>query len=232
MDVAEFDQFAEEYRAIHAGNIALSGETPEYFARYKIDELRRRWTAEGLAEPRAVLDFGTGVGSALPFLARAFPSARLVGLDVSEKSLAVAARRFPGAAKLVRFDGVDPPFEAGSFDLIYSACVFHHVPPAEHPALLRRLRRLVGPKGVMVIFEHNPVNPATRHIVATCPFDANAVLLPANRLKRRQEESGFTGVTISYTAFFPGLLKALRPLERCWPACRSARSTSLSRDTR
>ena len=213
MDVAEFDQFAEEYLAVHAGNVRLSGESPEYFSRYKVEELRRRWTAERFAEPGAILDFGAGIGSSLPFIAKAFPNARLVGLDVSEKSLAVAARRFPGAAELIRYDGAEPPLARGSFDLIYSACVFHHIPPAEHIAVFRQLRRLLSPFGIMVIFEHNPLNPATRHIVATCPFDANAILLPANQLKRGQEAGGFTDVSIRYTAFFPSLLKALRPLE-------------------
>jgi hypothetical protein len=66
----------------------------------------------------------------------------------------------------------------------------------------------------MVIFEHNPLNPATRHIVATCPFDANAVLLRARSFRESQLAAGFREVSISYTAFFPGPLRALRPLER------------------
>ena len=46
VEAAEFDKFADEYLAIHTENLKLSGETPDYFARYKIDELRRRWSAE------------------------------------------------------------------------------------------------------------------------------------------------------------------------------------------
>ena len=66
----------------------------------------------------------------------------------------------------------------------------------------------------MTIFEHNPINPVTRHIIATCPFDENAVLIPARELRRRQIQAGFQPVEIAYTAFFPGALAALRPLER------------------
>ena len=55
LNVAEFDKFAEEYLADHAANIAVSGESPDYFARYKVDEVRRRWDRLGLAEPRAIL---------------------------------------------------------------------------------------------------------------------------------------------------------------------------------
>jgi hypothetical protein len=39
MDEAEFDKFADEYRSMHAANIRLSGEDPEYFAEYKIADI-------------------------------------------------------------------------------------------------------------------------------------------------------------------------------------------------
>jgi SAM-dependent methyltransferase len=214
MDVAEFDKFAEEYRASHARNIRISGEEPDYFARYKIDEVARRWRALGKAAPAAVLDFGTGIGNSLPYLKEAFPDAALTGVDVSEKSLAVAGQRFPGAAELVRYDGGETPFAPASFDLVFSACVFHHIDAGEHVRLLADLKRLLRPGGVMAIFEHNPVNPVTRYIVATCPFDENAVLISAPDFVRRQRQAGFAKVEAAYTGFFPGSLKALRPLER------------------
>ena len=215
MDVAEFDRFAEEYTSTHADNIRISGEDPAYFARYKIEEVRRRWAAEGRAEPATVLDFGTGIGNSLPHLARLFPTATVTGLDVSQKSLDVAAARFPGTAELVRHDGAGPlPFADGAFDLIFSACVFHHIEAGEHAAIFAELKRVLKPGGLMTIFEHNPVNPVTRHIVATCPFDEHAVLLPSAELKARQAQAGFSGVKVAYTGFFPGALRALRPLER------------------
>lgn len=214
MQASEFDKFAEEYLADHAENIRISGEDPAYFARYKIDEIRRRWTAERREEPRAVLDFGAGIGNSLPHLKAAFPTAAVTGLDVSEKSLAIAAQRFPGVASLVRYDGGEIPLPDASFDLIFSACVFHHIDADEHVGLLQRLRRLLTPGGVLAIFEHNPVNPVTRYIVATCPFDENAVLIPAPVFKARQQAAGFRQVKVAYTGFFPGALRALRPMER------------------
>lgn len=219
MNVAEFDQFAEEYHALHADNIKLSGEAPDYFARYKIQEVRRRWDAAGRAEPQSILDFGSGIGNSIPYLVEFFPVSRLVGLDVSQKSLDLAEHRFPGKADYVRYDGVRAPFEDHSFDLVFSACVFHHIDAAEHAAIFAELKRLLKLGGLMVIFEHNPLNPATRHIVATCPFDVNAVLLPAKALKRSQIESGFASVEIKYTAFFPGPLKFMRALEPRMAAC-------------
>jgi SAM-dependent methyltransferase len=213
LDAAEFDKFAEEYLATHATNIRISGEEPDYFARAKIDEVGRRWAALKSAAPDAILDFGAGIGNTLPFLAEQFPGAAITGLDVSEKSLAIAERRFPGLATLVRYDGGDIPLASQSFDLIFSACVFHHIEAAEHARLFGHLKSLLKPGGLMIVFEHNPVNPVTRYIVATCPFDENAVLIPAAQLKARQRQAGFDDVRVTYTGFFPGALKALRPLE-------------------
>jgi SAM-dependent methyltransferase len=212
--VSEFDKFAEEYLATHKGNIAITGEDPEYFARYKIETVAARLKALGLPAPRRVLDFGCGIGNSAPHLRAAFPDAEITGLDVSEKSLAVAEQRFPGVADFRRYEGgADMPLEPG-FDLVFSACVFHHIDAAEHVALFAALRRLLAPGGVLAVFEHNPWNPVSRYIVATCPFDEDAVLIPAAEFVRRQREAGFGKVDVAYTGFFPGPLKALRPLER------------------
>jgi SAM-dependent methyltransferase len=214
VNVAEFDKFAEEYLATHRSNIAVTGESPDYFARYKVVETARRLKALGLA-PRQVLDFGCGIGNSAPWLRATFPEAAITGVDVSEKSLSVARQRFPGAAEFVAYDPKDaPPGPAGGYDLIFSACVFHHIEADEHVTIFRRLRERLAPGGAMVIFEHNPLNPVSRYIVATCPFDENAVLVGARELARRQQAAGFGRVQVCYTGFFPGALKALRPLER------------------
>jgi SAM-dependent methyltransferase len=214
MDPAEFDKFADEYLATHAENLKISGEDPDYFARAKAEVLRRRWTQLGLAEPAAILDFGAGIGNAWPHLASVFPGAAITGLDVSEKSLAIAERRFPGVATALRYDGDRIPLAEGSFDLVFSACVFHHIPAERHVDLFGQLKRLLKPNGRMAIFEHNPINPVTRHIVDTCEFDENAVLIPAAEMRRRQASAGLQAIETAYMGFFPGALAALRPLER------------------
>lgn len=211
----EFDKFADEYIAVHGRNVRLSGEGPEYFSRYKIEELRRRWTAWRRPEPDAILDFGCGIGGSLPHLARAFPRARLTGLDVSARSLAIAAQRFPEVANLVHHDGgVALPMGSGSCDLVFSACVFHHIPASAQVPMLGELRRILRPGGLLVVFEHNPANPVTRYMVASCPFDENAVLLRPATLEVRLREAGFASPTIRFIGFFPRQLLALRAAER------------------
>jgi ubiquinone/menaquinone biosynthesis C-methylase UbiE len=214
MEDAEFDRFAKDYLSTHERNVRVSGEAPDYFARYKIDEVRRRWTKTGAPEPRTVLDFGAGIGASLPHLAARFPTARIIALDVSSRSLAVAESRFGSGADYVCYDGVDLPVPDGGVDLVFSSCVFHHIDAQQHVDLFRRLRRALAPGGRMIIFEHNPFNPVTRYIVATCEFDENAVLISARDLAKRQKAAGFQAVRAFYTGFFPASLKALRPLER------------------
>ncbi len=103
---------------------------------------------------------------------------------------------------------------SGSQDLVFSSCVFHHIDAAAHIALLTELKRVLSPQGGrLIIFEHNPINPVTRYIVATCPFDEDAVLIGAGDFKARQSQAGLRRVRAVYTGFFPNALKALRPLE-------------------
>jgi ubiquinone/menaquinone biosynthesis C-methylase UbiE len=213
LDTAEFDRFADEYLEAHAQNLKLSGEGPEYFARHKIDEIRRVWSKAGRSEPRTILDFGAGIGNSLPHLKRNFPEAELIALDVSMRSLKVAEERFGPIARYVAYGGEGALAPDASVDLAFSACVFHHIDADEHVGLFAKLRRTLRPGGALVIFEHNPVNPVTRHIVATCPFDDNAVLLPSGVLKARLRSAGFGRVAVAYTGFFPRALAALRGLE-------------------
>ncbi|MES2017121.1 MAG: class I SAM-dependent methyltransferase [Pseudomonadota bacterium] len=211
MDQTEFDRFADEYEQQHAANIALSGESPAYFARYKVQDVARLCAPH---KPARILDFGAGVGASIPHWQEAFPDAALTCLDVSERSLAIARERYPDAAQYRSFDGVTLPFAAGSFDVAFAACVFHHIDVASQVPLLRELRRVLSDDGRLFVFEHNPLNPLTRHAVNTCPFDANAVLIGANTLRARLRAAGFSRLSLAYRIFFPAMLSGLRPLER------------------
>jgi SAM-dependent methyltransferase len=142
------------------------------------------------------------------------PHGALTCLDVSRRSLALAESRFPGEAEFVAFDGTRLPFEDGRFDLVFSACVHHHIPHEEHAALLAEWHRVLRPGGLAVIFEHNPRNPLTVRAVESCAFDENAVLVPAGLLRRKVAAAGFESVRRHYRVFFPRFLRLLRPLER------------------
>lgn len=211
---AEFDAVAGDYEALHAAATRLSGEETGYFARYKAADARKLADAAGCL-PRRILDFGSGIGNAVAPLAEQFPEARLTCLDVSQASLDLSRRRHgDDRADFVQYDGSAIPEEIGRFELIFTACVFHHIPHERHVDLLGQLRRRLVPGGLMVLFEHNPWNPLTRHSVDTCPFDANAVLISAPVMKATALAAGFGTARVRYRLFFPGPLSALRPLER------------------
>jgi len=212
MDEVEFDKFADEYRAMHAANIRLSGEDPEYFAEYKVVDIAAE-LARGAVVPSRALDFGAGVGYSVPFFARHLPAARVTCLDVSRKSLDVGAARHGGAAEFTHFDGRRIPFADGTFDVALASCVFHHIPHEEHVALLAEIRRVLAPHGRLFVFEHNPLNPLTRYAVNTCEFDEHAKLILAPSMRQRVRDAGFAAAAIRYRIFFPHALRGMRPLE-------------------
>lgn len=212
MDKAEFDRFADEYTALHAANVAISGEAPDYFSRYKVAALRSEFAAEGFA-PRCILDFGCGVGNSVAHFQQFFPASDLLCIDVSERSIAIARERFPRYGEFRVYDGERLPVDSASVDLAFAACVFHHIPRDERVPHLRDLKRTLVAGGRLVVFEHNPLNPLTVRAVNTCPFDENAELMRAGWLVGAFREAGFRSVTVKYRLFFPKALGFLRPLE-------------------
>jgi len=213
MDPAEFDKFASEYTALHAANISASGERPEYFAEYKIRDLKSLLGVDNAQAERRILDFGGGVGTSTPFFGQYFPTAHVTCIDVSIASLKVGASRFPGKASQVAFDGMHLPFAEGTFDCVFAACVFHHIPESEHRPLFSEMRRVLRDGGRLVIYEHNPWNPLTVKAVGSCEFDVNAVLIHARALKSKLAAAGFHRPTVKYRVFFPRALRWLRVLE-------------------
>lgn len=213
MKESEFDQVADEYANLHASNIRLSGENPDFFARYKINDVCIQ-TAKVKISPHTVLDFGCGVGNSIPFFRELMPESRLVCADISQKSLDLAHSRFPNQARLHHIENESLETLTDRFDILFSACVFHHIPHQEHRHWLTQLRMVSKPGALLSIFEHNPWNPLTVRAVNTCPFDVNARLIKAHHLKRHILQSGWRQAEIQYRIFFPSFLSRLRPTER------------------
>jgi SAM-dependent methyltransferase len=212
MDKVEFDRFADAYDDQHRDNVAVTGEGPEYFAEYKIRTLKRIVEGSQLGVSR-ICDFGSGIGNSIPFFKKYFPDAALTSSDVSERSLALSKQRYPESGNYLLIEPDRIPCEAETFDLVFSACVFHHIAHDEHERWLRELHRITRPGGLIAVFEHNPLNPLTVHAVNTCPFDANAKLIFARDLARRLRDAGWAPPRIEYNLFFPRGLALLRAIE-------------------
>lgn len=218
MPKAEFDQVALDYQEQHAASIRMSGETLDFFAKYKIEDVAATLMESG-RRPNRILDFGAGIGNSLGPMRSIFPDAEIVLLDPSAQSLNMAAKRFPGQARFMPFDGETIPFPEGRFDVVFAACVFHHIPEQLHAGLLGEIARVLAPRGSLFLFEHNPLNPLTRHAVRNCPFDKHAVLIAANEMRARIAAAGLPKTKAVYRIFFPRPLAWLRPLERYLTRC-------------
>jgi SAM-dependent methyltransferase len=211
---AEFDLLADDYYEQHKQNISASGEGPEYFSEYKIKDLASWMNKRKVSEKLSILDFGSGIGNSIPYFRKYFKNAHLTCADVSQKSLEISKERYPGNEDYLK---IESNFNKNIIkkDIIFSACVFHHIPHDEHSFWLSELYRVASDDGMLVIYEHNPLNPLTVKAVNTCPLDVNAELITARKLKKTMEESGWENIKIHYKVFFPAFLSFLRPVEPC-----------------
>lgn len=212
MERAEFDQHADEYDKQHRENISISGEEPTYFSEYKIADLAR-FVQDQSVPSESIFDFGSGIGNSLPYFRKYFTKSELHCADISPRSMEIAQARFPGAETYVQIERDQIPAADRSQDIIFTACVFHHIPHEEHVTWLRELLRITRVGGVLMIYEHNPLNPLTVRAVRTCPFDRNARLINAGKLRRAVSDAGWRAPKIAYRLFFPRAFASFRPLE-------------------
>jgi 2-polyprenyl-3-methyl-5-hydroxy-6-metoxy-1,4-benzoquinol methylase len=204
--VAEFDQFASNYKAVLDRSVALAGESSEYFTAYKAAYIERLL---GTSARTKILDFGCGVGALSAELARHRPGDEIHGYDVSTESLdqVEAALRDRGTftAKLDELHR--------DYDLIVVANVMHHIPVAVRQATINDLAARLAANGRLLVIEHNPLNPLTRWVVAHCDFDDDAVLLWPRETRKYLLQAGLVAPNRDYLVFFPKALSALRRLE-------------------
>jgi ubiquinone/menaquinone biosynthesis C-methylase UbiE len=98
----------------------------------------------------AVLDLACGAGGFLADLARAFPRARLIGLDLSPAYLAEAKTRAP-AAGYVQAKAEQLPLAGASLDAVTCVYLFHELPPKLRPVVAAEIARVLKPGGVFAL---------------------------------------------------------------------------------
>jgi SAM-dependent methyltransferase len=101
---------------------------------------------------RRILDFGCGRGDLLDHLFRCGLHAQ--GLEFSVESAAGTEARFadqPLFAGIVVAEELPSPLPAGSFDVVFLVEVIEHLLDAQIEPTLAEVRRLLGPKGVVVV---------------------------------------------------------------------------------
>ena len=136
------DEFARRYADKHQ-------KMAEDFGK----EYARKLGARGFSEGK-ILDAGCGFGGTLIHLAKAFPNAQCVGIDMSDTLLDMARQKAEagGVADRAIFENADVqeiPYPDDSFDVVISTNVLHHV--AEPVAMLHELERVLSPEGMLYI---------------------------------------------------------------------------------
>jgi ubiquinone/menaquinone biosynthesis C-methylase UbiE len=117
---------------------------------------------------RRALDVGTGTGSGAAEIAKRFPEAEVVGVDVSPAMLA-EARRLAPEVEFLEGDAARLPFGEGEFDLVAHS---NMIPFLDETA------RVLRPGGwVVYAFSSGPETP---------------IYVAPERLRRELERRGFT----------------------------------------
>ena len=139
-----------------------------------------------------VLDIGCGTGTLAVRIARAFPGISITGIDPDPRALARAVRKAGRAAVAVRFDRgfADAlPYPDASFDRVFSSMMFHHVPRAEKPGVLRETWRVLRPGGRLEFLDF----AGGTHSLLTHVVHGRTASAPADeRLLRLMTDCGFS----------------------------------------
>jgi SAM-dependent methyltransferase len=206
----EFDGFAADYDAALNKGISLSGEAKDYFIEGRINFLRSCLHRLNLAAPQPrIIDFGCGTGSSFSTLRRVLDAGEVIGIDVSRAELEIARRENPWATA---YEAGDAPADL-SADLAYSNGTFHHIPPADRPAVVAKLFQQLKPGGLFALWENNPWNPGTRMVMKRIPFDRDAITLTPPETRRMLDAAGFKVLRTDFLFIFPRSLAALRGIE-------------------
>jgi len=206
---SQFDQYAKNYNDVVDSALSATGEGKDYFAQARVRWITKQLSRLGIT-PKVLLDYGCGNGSNAGLLISALSLRSLIGVDVSEKSIEEARRTAPAGAVFSAPSAHVPCEEA---DLAYCCGVFHHIVPDQRPAALDYIFRSLKADGMFTFFEHNPWNPGTRHVMANCEFDQDAITISPTEGTRLLRAAGFEILGREFLFFFPRQLGMLRRFE-------------------
>jgi SAM-dependent methyltransferase len=205
------NEAAERYELQIDDAIRFARREHAFFLAAKVEallDLVARRLPSGM--PVRALDVGCGDGRLDAMLE---PLGELHGVDLSPDMVAAAADSAPRGNFQVA-DGTRLPFADATFDVTFTVCALHHVEPAERLTFMVELARVTRQGGLVVVFEHNPVNPLTRLVVRRCAFDEGVVLVGRRSLGRLARAAGLAVEETRYILLFPWKRTPFRQLER------------------
>lgn len=162
---------------------AIRADVPAY------DRFQAELVAASGSGAGRVLELGTGTGETARRLLERHPTALLVGIDVSERMLAVARTTVPIDRVKLRVARLQDELPVGPFDLVASALCVHHLRGPEKQDLFARVRAALAPGGRFVLADViAPVDPAEASTPLTPGYDHPSSI--ADQL-RWLKEAGF-----------------------------------------
>ncbi|UCG33867.1 MAG: class I SAM-dependent methyltransferase [Phycisphaerales bacterium] len=206
----EFNDFALNYDEALQQGLTLSGESADYFARRRAEEVARYAAAMGYRTD-TVLEFGCGTGNNVAHLRAFLGCRRFIGLDIAAEPLSVAQCRHPHPE--ITFKLVAEAEPEDTADLVFVNGVFHHIHRDNHTHTLETIHSLLVRGGLLALFDNNPFNLGARWVMKRIPFDRDARMVSPYGLARRARRTGFVDLTARFFFIFPRLLADLRPLE-------------------
>lgn len=184
----DFERHKDTYRQEIQKSISFIGQDLDFFTQVKVHcllDLTRRNLGE--ASRLKILDVGCGVGITDHYLTGHFR--KLYGLDLTPGVIRKAKRLNPKASYR-HYGGRTLPYPSNSMDITFAICVMHHVAPEGLNRFTSEMARVTRKGGLVVIFEHNPLNPLTQIAVSRCEMDNDAILLGMGKVKRLLERDG------------------------------------------
>ncbi|MGC4029711.1 MAG: class I SAM-dependent methyltransferase [Steroidobacteraceae bacterium] len=127
-----------------------------------VPELHRKYARIVLdgKKPRNIVDLGCAFGRGTEAFALEAPDANVVGVDLSEGCLRLAADRLPremrGRVSYRQADARAVPLPEGSFDVVSSAMLLHELPEKAIIELTAEMYRLLAPGGIAVHLDFLP----------------------------------------------------------------------------
>jgi len=154
-DVKAFwDQQAEEHGA---SDLATA---PDHYYRVNV-EIRRLLEVLKVMEPEAILDVGCGNGFSTVEIAKANPTAMVVGLDYSEKMIEQAIEAGKGVSNVSFLVGDvlsiarHPRLQHLRFDAVISTrCLINLANWEEQKLGILQMRKLLAPDGSLILIEN------------------------------------------------------------------------------
>lgn len=162
------------------------------------------------AQPSEILDMGCAIGNSTEPWARAYPQAKVSGIDVGAPCLRyghLRANAMGATLHLSQQNAEHTDFRDGEFDIVASALLFHETSTSATRNIFRETFRILAPGGYMLAFDgfkKGDSEIAQEFLSVWEAFNNNEhFLLGLRELDALQEvrDAGFTNVRFDKTPF-------------------------------